>query len=643
MNSISPRTASSQETVPSFGWRKRIAPSSSYALPSASSFCASSRAVSAVSSWNVTVAVPVDPEPDQRVLDLIDRLGHLAARVGVLDPQQDLAALLAREEPVEEERADAADVEEAGGARSHADADAHRASIVGGGGIRRAHVSASGGIDTAIDRDRGDRRRLRPGVHAEPADVAADEPQARGDRALQGAARARLGSAASSAMRSTSATSRRPTTRSTRSRYATMRATVDAACAIEADGVIFHVGSHLGAGFEAGLERTAAALAQILERCEGDTWLLMENSAGTGATIGRSIEELAGARRAPRPASAARHLPRLVPPLRVRATTSRIRRRSTRSCAEVDARIGLDRLRALHINDSATPLGSNRDRHANILEGDDGRGPRRIPRAPRVPAPRARTSRSRARASPARTRTRSGSCASCTRAGQASSRLLQAAMSARATLGRALVTVCHKRSVCDSSAGRRRMTSEMTFAQAAETHLDDVYGYLAWFTGDRGAADDLTGRDVRARAPALAPLRPRAVARRAPGSARSRARSRSTTSAPRSGACGARSSPPCPSASTSGSPKASPPTSKSALRVLTAGEREVVALRVVLELDARHRRPRSSGSRPPTARRASTARSRSSRRHSMSQRDLAAELRAARIPAPVRAARARPR
>ena len=33
----------------------------------------------------------------------------------------------------------------------------------------------------------------------------------------------------------------------------------------------------------------------------------------------------------------------------------------------------------------------------------------------------------------------------------------------------------------------------MTFAQAAEAHLDDVYGYLAWFTGDRAAADDLTG------------------------------------------------------------------------------------------------------------------------------------------------------
>ena len=57
--------------------------------------------------------------------------------------------------------------------------------------------------------------------------------------------------------------------------------------------VIFHVGSHLGAGFEGGLERTVAALAQILERCDGDTWLLLENSAGTGDTIGRSVEELA--------------------------------------------------------------------------------------------------------------------------------------------------------------------------------------------------------------------------------------------------------------------------------------------------------------------------------------------------------------
>ena len=38
----------------------------------------------------------------------------------------------------------------------------------------------------------------------------------------------------------------------------------------------------------------------------------------------------------------------------------------------LDARIGLDRLRALHINDAAEPLGSNRDRHANIGDGELG-------------------------------------------------------------------------------------------------------------------------------------------------------------------------------------------------------------------------------------------------------------------------------
>src|SRR5262249_31792748 len=72
-----------------------------------------------------------------------------------------------------------------------------------------------------------------------------------------------------------------------------MRATMETASAIEADAVIFHVGSHLGAGFEAGLERAVPAMREVLELCDGDTWLCMENSAGTGGTIGRSIEELA--------------------------------------------------------------------------------------------------------------------------------------------------------------------------------------------------------------------------------------------------------------------------------------------------------------------------------------------------------------
>src|SRR5512133_4383364 len=60
----------------------------------------------------------------------------------------------------------------------------------------------------------------------------------------------------------------------------TMRATVDAACAIEADGVIFHIGSHLGAGVETGLARVVPALEQVLDRCNERTWLVMEELGG---------------------------------------------------------------------------------------------------------------------------------------------------------------------------------------------------------------------------------------------------------------------------------------------------------------------------------------------------------------------------
>jgi deoxyribonuclease-4 len=150
-----------------------------------------------------------------------------------------------------------------------------------------------------------------------------------------------------------------------------MRATVDVACEIEADGVIFHVGSHLGAGFEAGLDRVVAALEQVLERCAGDTWLLMENSAGAGGTIGRSLDELAtlvdrldGHER----------LGICLDSCHLYASGYDVGEPDAVAdlVGEVDATVGLDRLRALHVNDSAAPLGSNRDRHANILEGELG-------------------------------------------------------------------------------------------------------------------------------------------------------------------------------------------------------------------------------------------------------------------------------
>ena len=152
-----------------------------------------------------------------------------------------------------------------------------------------------------------------------------------------------------------------------------LRNTADAASAIEADAVIFHVGSHLGAGFEAGLDRTAAALTRILERCAGDTWLLMENSAGSGATIGRSVDELETL------VDRLDGHPRLgicLDSCHLFASGYDVTSEAAVDALvqEIDASIGLDRVRALHVNDSAAPLGSNLDRHANILEGLMGEG-----------------------------------------------------------------------------------------------------------------------------------------------------------------------------------------------------------------------------------------------------------------------------
>ena len=152
-----------------------------------------------------------------------------------------------------------------------------------------------------------------------------------------------------------------------------MRATVDAACASEADGVIFHIGSHLGAGFETGLARVVPALEQVLDRSNERTWVLMENSAGAGGTMGRSIDELVAIFNA-----LGRHerLGVCLDSCHLFVSGVDVTDAPTWNALleDLDARIGLDRLRALHANDAKAPLGSNRDRHDNIGEGLIGEG-----------------------------------------------------------------------------------------------------------------------------------------------------------------------------------------------------------------------------------------------------------------------------
>ena len=156
-----------------------------------------------------------------------------------------------------------------------------------------AHVSSSGGIDKA-DRPRG-RDRAPSRCRSSPRARARGGRRTTTRRASSGSARsgreAGIGGVVCHALYLCNLAA--PDDAVYEKSVAALRNTMEVACAIGADGVVFHVGSHLGSGFETGLERVVPALEQVLELCSDETWLLMENSAGAGGTIGRSISELA--------------------------------------------------------------------------------------------------------------------------------------------------------------------------------------------------------------------------------------------------------------------------------------------------------------------------------------------------------------
>ena len=230
-----------------------------------------------------------------------------------------------------------------------------------------AHVSTSGGIHTAIDRIEamdGDcvqiftqsPRTWRPTNH-DPANF---------ERFKERRAETGIGAVVCHALYLINLAS--PDDDIYAKSVAALENTVDVACAIDADGVVFHVGSHLGSGFEAGLERAVPALRKALKRCSETTWLLIENTAGAGDTIGRSIEELAALYDA---LDAHERLGICLDSCHLYASGYDVTNRKELDgvLREVDEEIGLDRLRVLHVNDSKAPLGSNRDRHDNIGAG----------------------------------------------------------------------------------------------------------------------------------------------------------------------------------------------------------------------------------------------------------------------------------
>jgi len=144
-----------------------------------------------------------------------------------------------------------------------------------------------------------------------------------------------------------------------------MRASMETAAAIGADGVVFHVGSHLGKGLAAGYRRAVPALRRLLELTDERLWLVLENSAGAGGTMGRSVDELATfvdrLDRHPRLGICLDSCHWFVSGVDVTDPDA-----LDEALAGLDSAIGLDRLRCLHVNDADAPLGSNRDRHASL-------------------------------------------------------------------------------------------------------------------------------------------------------------------------------------------------------------------------------------------------------------------------------------
>ena len=212
------------------------------------------------------------------------------------------------------------------------------------------HVSSAGGIHTAIDRIEAiggnavqlftqSPRMWRPTTH-DPASI---------ERFRERRLEARVGYALCHALYLVNLAS--PDDDVYEKSVTALVATVDVARAIEAD-VVLHVGSHLGAGFDAGLERAVPALRRALDHAGGTVWLLLENSAGAGGTIGRSVAELAAIVDAlGRPPCLGVCLDSCH--LWVSGVDVADRAALDALLAEVDGRIGLDRLRAVHVNDAA--------------------------------------------------------------------------------------------------------------------------------------------------------------------------------------------------------------------------------------------------------------------------------------------------
>jgi deoxyribonuclease-4 len=139
---------------------------------------------------------------------------------------------------------------------------------------------------------------------------------------------------------------------------------------IGASGVVLHPGSAKTGPVGEAIARAGVVIGEALSQTSG-CQLHLENTAGTGGTLGRSFAELASLLEA---SGGDGRLGVCLDSCHLLASGYDIRTAAglSETLDEFDRVVGLERLRSLHVNDSAQPLGSNRDRHANLGKGELG-------------------------------------------------------------------------------------------------------------------------------------------------------------------------------------------------------------------------------------------------------------------------------
>ncbi|UCF10541.1 MAG: deoxyribonuclease IV [Candidatus Bipolaricaulota bacterium] len=150
-------------------------------------------------------------------------------------------------------------------------------------------------------------------------------------------------------------------------------AEIDRAASLGADAVVTHLGAHRGAGVKAGIRRIVAALEVAHREASfpaSSFELLLENTAGAGTTMGRTFDELA----AILGASEDGRMGLCLDSCHAHAGGYDLRTRAAleATLSQIDEAVGLGRLRMIHLNDAKHPLGSRRDRHEHIGQGEIG-------------------------------------------------------------------------------------------------------------------------------------------------------------------------------------------------------------------------------------------------------------------------------